>query len=167
MTAAVFETDALRSNPLDLAEQLILDREWLCDRPVEEELVAEVQSSWCNYRIWFTWQPDLGVLIFSCAYDVKIHEKHRSKLFPLLAAVNEKLWLGHFDLSGDDGVIMYRHAQLFRGAQGCAPEQLEDLLDIAITECNRFFPAFQSVLWGGNTHEEALEIALLDTVGEA
>jgi len=61
--------------------------------------------------------------------------------------VNEKLWLGHFDLSGDDGVIMYRHAQLFRGAQGCAPEQLEDLLDIAITECNRFFPAFQSVLW--------------------
>ncbi len=167
MTAAQFDSDLLRANPLDLAEQLILDREWICDRPVDEELVAEVQSSWCNYRIWFTWQPDLGVLIFSCAYDIKIHEKHRAKLFPLLAAVNEKLWLGHFDLSSDDGVIMYRHAQLFRGAQGASPEQLEDLLDIAITECNRFFPAFQSVLWGGNTHEEALEIALLDTVGEA
>ncbi len=167
MTTAQFDTDSLRLNPLDLAEQLILDREWLCDRPVEEELVAEVQSSWCNYRIWFTWQPDLGVLIFSCAYDIKIHEKHRAKLFPLLAAVNEKLWLGHFDLSSEDGVIMYRHAQLLRGAQGASQEQLEDLLDIAITECNRFFPAFQSVLWGGNTHEEALEIALLDTVGEA
>ncbi|MBA4275113.1 MAG: hypothetical protein C0436_05615 [Alphaproteobacteria bacterium] len=167
MTAVAFDSDSLRTNPLDIAEQLILDREWLCDRPVEEELVAEVQSSWCNYRIWFTWQPDLGVLIFSCAYDIKIHEKHRAKLYPLLAAVNEKLWLGHFDLSSDDGIIMYRHAQLLRGAQGASPEQLEDLLDIAITECNRFFPAFQSVLWGGNTHEEALEIALLDTVGEA
>ena len=167
MTAVAFDSDSLRLNPLDIAEQLILDREWICDRPVEEELVAEVQSSWCNYRIWFTWQPDLGVLIFSCAYDIKIHEKHRAKLYPLLAAVNEKLWLGHFDLSSDDGVIMYRHAQLLRGAQGASPEQLEDLLDIAITECNRFFPAFQSVLWGGNTHEEALEIALLDTVGEA
>lgn len=167
MTAVAYDSDPLRLNPLDLAEQLILDREWICDRPVDEELVAEMQSSWCNYRIWFTWQPDLGVLIFSCAYDIKIHEKHRAKLFPLLAAVNEKLWLGHFDLSSEDGVIMYRHAQLLRGAQGVSPEQLEDLLDIAITECNRFFPAFQSVLWGGNTHEEALEIALLDTVGEA
>ncbi len=167
MTAVAFDSDSLRTNPLDIAEQLILDREWLCDRPVEEELVAEVQSSWCNYRIWFTWQPDLGVLIFSCAYDIKIHEKHRAKLYPLLAAVNEKLWLGHFDLSSEDGVIMYRHAQLLRGASGASPEQLEDLLDIAITECNRFFPAFQSVLWGGNTHHEALEIALLDTVGEA
>lgn len=167
MTAAAFDSESLRANPLDLAEQLILDREWICDRPVDEELVAEVQSSWCNYRIWFTWQPDLGVLIFSCAYDIKIHEKHRVKLYPLLAAVNEKLWLGHFDLSSEDGVIMYRHAQLLRGAQGASQEQLEDLLDIAITECNRFFPAFQSVLWGGNTFEEALEIALLDTVGEA
>lgn len=167
MTHAAFDSVSLRSNPLDIAEQLILDREWICDRPVEEELVAEVQSSWCNYRIWFTWQAELGVLIFSCAYDIKIHEKHRAKLFPLLASVNEKLWLGHFDLSSEDGVVMYRHAQLLRGAQGASPEQLEDLLDIAITECNRFYPAFQSVLWGGNTLEEALEIALLDTVGEA
>lgn len=167
MTAAQFDSESLRANPLDLAEQLILDREWICDRPVDEELVAEVQSSWCNYRIWFTWQPELGVLIFSCAYDIKIHEKHRAKLYPLLATVNEKLWLGHFDLSSEDGVIMYRHAQLLRGAQGASQEQLEDLLDIAITECNRFFPAFQSVLWGGNTLEEAMEIALLDTVGEA
>jgi len=169
MTAVDFDSDfaSSASNPLDIAEQLITDRDWLCDRPVEEELVAEVTSSWCNYRIWFTWQPDLGVLIFSCAYDIKIHKRHCEKLYPLLAAVNEKLWLGHFDLSSEDGVIMYRHAQLLRGAQGATPEQLEDLMDIAITECNRFYPAFQSVLWGGNTIHEALEIALLDPVGEA
>lgn len=168
MTALAFDSVLTTvSNPLDIAEQLILDRDWLCDRPVDEELVAEVQSSWCNYRIWFTWQAELGVLIFSCAYDTKIHEKHRAKVFPLLAAVNEKLWLGHFDLSSDDGLIMYRHSQLLRGAGGATAEQLEDLLDIAITECNRFYPAFQSVMWGGNSCEQALEIAMMDTVGEA
>ena len=43
-------------------------------------------------------------------------------------------------------------------ARGATPEQLEDLLDIAMTECNRFYPAFQSVLWGGNTVEEALDV---------
>lgn len=154
-------------NPLDLAEQLILDRDWLFDRPDEAELVAEVTGNWCNYRIWFAWQPDLGALIFSCAYETRIPEKSRSKIHPLLAAINERMWIGHFDLGADDGMVMFRHALLLRGTQAVAPEQLEDIVDIAITECNRFYPALQSVLWGGNTVQEALDIAMLETVGEA
>lgn len=159
--------DLSSNNPLDLAEQLILERDWLCDRPVDEELIAEVQGHWCNFRIWFAWQPDLNALIFSCAYDIKIPEKSRSKIYPLLAAVNEKMWLGHFDLGSEDGIIMFRHGLLLRGGQRVTTEQFEDLIDIAMSECNRFYPAFQSVLWGGNSVEQALEIALLDTVGEA
>lgn len=154
-------------NPLDLAEQLITDRDWLCDRPVDEELVAEVEGAWCNFRIWFAWQPDLNALIFSCTYDMKIHEKARSKMHTLLAAVNERMWLGHFDIGTEDGVVMFRHALLLRGSRNVTSEQFEDLIDIAISECNRFYPAFQSVLWGGTSIEEALEVALLDTVGEA
>jgi hypothetical protein len=165
--SAVQYIEAEPQNPLDLAEQLVSDREWLFDRPMDEELIAEVQSAWCNYRIWFTWQPDLNAVIFSCAYDQKIPEKQRAKIYPLLASVNEKMWLGHFDIGADDGLIMFRHALLLRGGQGASSEQLEDLLDIAVAECNRFYPAFQSVLWGGNTVEEALEIAMLETVGEA
>jgi len=168
MSAVQFsELDVPAKNPLDLAEQLVSDRDWLFDRPVDEELVAEVTGSWCNFRIWFAWQEDLGGLIFSCAYDTKIPEKNRARIFPLLAAVNEKMWLGHFDLGSEDGMVMFRHALLLRGGQGATAEQLEDLLDIAMVECNRFYPAFQSVLWGGNTVEQAMEIALLDTVGEA
>lgn len=167
MTATQFILEKAPQNPLDLAEQLIMSREWLCDRPAQEELVAEVQSEWCNFRIWFAWQPELGAMIFSCAYDVKIPAKQREKIYPLLARVNEKMWLGHFDIGAEDGMIMFRHALLLRGGQSATPEQLEDLMDIAMVECNRFYPAFQSVLWGGNTIDEALEIALLDTVGEA
>jgi len=168
MSAVQFsELDAPAKNPLDLAEQLVSDRDWLFDRPVDEELVAEVTGSWCNFRIWFAWQEDLGALIFSCAYDTKIPEKNRGRIYPLLAAVNEKMWLGHFDMGSEDGMVMFRHALLLRGGQGATAEQLEDLLDIAMVECNRFYPAFQSVLWGGNTVEQAMEIALLDTVGEA
>lgn len=168
MSVVQFERfETISSNPLDLAEQLVEGRDWLFERPDDAELVAEVTGNWCNYRIWFAWQPDLGALIFSCAFDTKIPEKSRSKIHPLLAAVNEKMWLGHFDLGSEDGMIMFRHALLLRGGLGATSEQLEDLMDIAITECNRFFPAFQSVLWGGNTVDEALEIALLDTVGEA
>ena len=155
------------NNPLDLAEQLIIDRDWLCDRPVDEELVAEVQGAWCNFRIWFAWQPDLNALMFTCAYDMKIAPHARPKIHPLLAAINERMWLGHFDIGAEDGVVMFRHGLLLRGSKQVPSEQFEDLIDIAISECNRFYPAFQSVLWGGLGIEEALAVALLDTVGEA
>lgn len=159
--------DTLSPNPLDIAEQLIMDRDWLFDRPVDEELLAEVAGAWCNYRIWFTWQPELQVLIFSAAFDSKVPEKSRKGLYPLLACINEKMWLGHFDICAEEELITFRHALLLRGGKGATSEQLEDLIDIAINECDRFYPAFQSVMWGGNTAEEAIDIALMDTVGEA
>ena len=41
------------------------------------------------------------------------------------------------------------------------------LIDIALHECERFYPAFQYVLWGGRTPTEAIDAAMLETVGEA
>ncbi len=46
---------------------------------------------------------------------------------------------------------VFRHSVLLRGARGASAESLEDMVDIAITECERFFPAFQFVLWGGKS----------------
>ncbi|MBX6322880.1 MAG: hypothetical protein IRY94_13705, partial [Rhodospirillaceae bacterium] len=56
---------------------------------------------------------------------------------------------------------------LLRGSGGATVEQLEDLVDIALNECERFYPAFQFVLWGGRSPEEAVQAAILETVGEA
>ena len=44
---------------------------------------------------------------------------------------------------------------------------MEDLIEIAVGEADRFYPAFQFLLWGGKSPEEALAAALLETVGEA
>lgn len=167
MTATFLNPDRLAHNPLDLAEQLFESREWLFDRPLDEELVAEIAGDWCNYRVWFTWQPDLEVMIFSCAFESRVPEASTKMVYPVLACVNEKLWLGHFDLCSQEHTIMFRHALLLRGGRGATAEQIEDLIDIALNECNRFYPAFQSVIWGGNSCQEALDIALMDTVGEA
>jgi hypothetical protein len=56
---------------------------------------------------------------------------------------------------------------LLRGSPSASAESLEDMVDIAITECERFFPAFQFVLWGGKAPAEALAASMLDCVGEA
>jgi hypothetical protein len=154
-------------NPLDLMEQIVTANDWAFDRRSESEMAAEAPGKWCDYGLYFSWSNEISAMHFTCAFDLKVPEKQRTALYELLALANERLWLGHFGLESDDGVPVYRHAILLRGAAGASSESLEDLIDIALTECERFFPAFQFVLWGGKSPTEALAAAMLDCVGEA
>ena len=45
--------------------------------------------------------------------------------------------------------------------------QAQALVEIAVEECDRFYPAFQFVLWGGKSPADALEAAMVDPAGEA
>ena len=154
-------------NPLDLAEMVIMNRDWVFDRPADGELIAEVNGQWCNYRIWFTWQEDSGGLTLSCALDSKLQKQSLPKVYALLALVNEKLWLGHFDINTEDTAVTFRHSLLLRDGAGTTADHLQELIDLAISECERFYPAFQSVVWGGKSPAQALEIALFETIAEA
>ena len=82
---------------------------------------------------------------FTCTFGLKVPEKRRSLLYELLATANDRLWIGHFGLpESGDGMPVFRHAVLLRGAPGASAESLEDMVDIAITECERFFPPSSS-----------------------
>ena len=167
MAILTVEQSSPPTNPLDILEELVTANEWRFDRASEEEMVVEISGRWCEYRLFFVWQEDLSAMYFSCLFDLRVPSHRRAQVAELLAIVNEKLWLGHFDLCSDELVPMFRHTILLRGATGASVEQLEDLVDIALCECERFFPAFQYVVWGGRSAEEAAAAAMLETVGEA
>ncbi len=154
-------------NPLDIAELVIMDRDWAFDRTGDGELLAEVIGVWCNYRLWFTWQEECNGLTLCSALDSKVPKHAITKIHSLLAVVNEKLWLGHFDLCSHGDTVTFRHSLLLRDGAGTTAEHLNELIDIAIMECERFFPAFQSVVWGGKSATDALQTALFETVAEA
>ena len=84
-----------------------------------------------------------------------------------MATVNENLWIGHFDLVAEGAAPVYRHTVPLRGAAGASAEQLEDLIDAAVVECERFYPALQLVVWGGRSIADALTVARMDTIGRA
>jgi len=155
------------ANPLDMLEQIITANDWACDRRSDSEMAAEAPGRWCDYGLYFNWSHEISAMHFTCAFDMKVPAKRRAALYALLALANDRLWIGHFAIDPDDGMPVFRHAVLLRGAPGASTESLEDMVDIAITECERFFPAFQFVLWGGKTPREALEAAMLECVGEA
>jgi hypothetical protein len=155
------------SNPLDILEQIIAANEWAFERRSDGEMAAEAPGKWCDYGLHFSWSHEISAMAFTCAFDLKVPAERREKLYELLALANDRLWIGHFGIEADDGVPVFRHSVLLRGSPSASAESLEDMVDIAIAECERFFPAFQFVLWGGKAPAEALAASMLDCVGEA
>ena len=85
----------------------------------------------------------------------------------LISLINEQLWVGHFDLWVQDGMVMFRHALVLAGGAGAVEQQCEALLSTALEACERYFPAFQFVVWAGKPAREALDAAMFETSGEA
>ena len=155
MTSLFQEHRSAPKNPLDLVEQIVSDHEWPFDRQGDDELTVGVGGKWCDYQLWFSWREEIGALQFSCAFEFKIGDSRRRDLHSLIVLLNEKLLIGHFDLWQDEGMLVFRHALLLRGI-GPTSEQIEDLVEIALSECERFYPAFQFTIWGGKSPREVI-----------
>ena len=154
------------AHPLDLVEEMIAVRDWPLERTARDELLAEVTGRWCDYHIVFHWTDDLGALQMTCAFDVRTPQDRRTRVHELLALLNDRLGVGHFDIGAVDGLPAYRHALLLRGC-ALSAEQIEDMLDIALHEVDRFYPAFQYVVWGDRQPVDAMATVFFETIGEA
>ena len=154
-------------HPIDIVEQLVEYNEWVFDRRSDEEMAVQVPGSWGEYSLYFAWNNEMEAIHFTCAFDMRVADKQASRVYELLALVNEKLWLGHFSIWVNEGLPMFRATLALRGQKCLTVEQTEDLVETALVECERFFPAFQYVIWGGKGAAEAIEAAMIDTVGEA
>jgi hypothetical protein len=90
-------------------------------------------------------------------------------IYEALSLINEQLWLGHFEMWSGSGLVLFRHSTILdtREDEGLSLEQAEAIAEAAVEECERFYPVFQFVLWGGKSPVEAISAALIDTHGEA
>ena len=167
MSLSYSEETNIARNPLDLLEEIAAANDWPHERASGDELAVEISGRWCDYRLFFMRQEDLRALHFTCLFESRVGIDRRAEIYHLLALVNEKLWLGHFDLSTEEGTPMFRHTLLLRGAGAANVEQLEDLVDVAVSESDRYFPAFQFVIWGGKSAEDAMASALIEVAGSA
>ena len=85
----------------------------------------------------------------------------------MIALINEQLWIGHFDLWMQSGLIMFREALILAGGAAATTEQCEALLAAATDACERHYLAFQFVVWAGKSAREAIDAAMFETQGEA
>jgi hypothetical protein len=156
-----------RTNPLDVVERIAATNDWSFERPGEDEITMLVGGRWSDYQISFTWMFDIEALHLACAFELKVPERRLSEVQQLIAAVNEQLWIGHFDLWPKEGLVMYRHALMLPGGIEATSQQCHALLSKALEACEGYFPAFQFVVWAGKGAREALDSAMFETSGEA
>ena len=168
--ATLFVDEAPRTlpNPLEIIENLIGANGWAYERMSDDEITAAITGQWCEYQLRFFWREEGRILQTACVFDARVPETKRAAIYETLARINEQMWLGHFEIWAEDGMIMFRHASLVRDKNSIdGLEVCETLIQTALAECERFYPVFQFVIWAGKTPEEALEAAMLETVGEA
>lgn len=154
-------------HPLDVFERLAAHHDWTFDRAGANELSISADGDWAQYHVAFTWIDDVEALHVACAFDLKVPERRRAELLQLVSLVNEQMWVGHFDLWSSENVVMFRHALLLAGGAEPTAGQCEMMLNVAVEACDRYYQAFQFVLWAGKSPREALDSVLFETEGEA
>lgn len=160
-------SESAYANPVDVVEHLATTHDWSFARSSEDEVTLVVDGQWTDYQVSFTWMSDIEALHLACAFELKVPERRRSELIELVAKINEQLWIGHFDLWTKDGLAMFRHALVLSGGIAASSSQCESLLGTALDACERYYQAFQFVLWAGKSASEALDASMFETSGRA
>lgn len=153
-------------NPIDLIERLANGHDWTCDRTNDDELTLVIAGTWTDYHVSLNWRDDLEALHLACAFDFRVPENRLGEMYKLVAQINEQLWLGHFDLWTQEGLVMFRHALLLNGSVATS-RQCEAMLQAALEGCERYYQAFQFVVWAGKQSREALVSTMFETEGQA
>lgn len=163
----VEQSFALAGNPLDMVEELFEANQWSFEREGDDEITAIIPSGWCDYQLRFFWRHSEGVLQVVNMFDLKVPEAKRSPIYEALSLINERLWIGHFESWTDGDALLYRHSTFLDDQTTLSPDHAHALVQAAVGESDRFYPVFQFVLWAGKSPAEAVEAAMLDTVGTA
>jgi hypothetical protein len=159
--------ETTRGHPLEVVERVARERDWSFERACDDEINIVVRGKWTDYQVSFIWMMEMEALHVACAFELKVQERSQIEVDRLIALINAQLWLGHFDLWNKDGLVMHRHSLILTGGVEATRRQCEALLAGGLDMCERYYPAFQFVVWAGEGAREALEAAMFETAGHA
>jgi hypothetical protein len=162
---AEFERD--ESAPVDMLAALFEARGWDFEITSDDEISAEFKGSWTSYQLRAIWREEDNALQMLALPDVNVPPEKFAAIYKALGLINEQLWIGHFDLWSATGILLFRHGTLLPPNGMLSIDQAQTIIDVAIDECERFYPVFQFIIWGDKSPEDAIASALIETHGEA
>ena len=156
----------LANDPLEVVEHVLAAENLAFDRTEEGDLAFTLSGDWKDYELWFAWRPEGDCLQLCLSLDMIVAPEHRAAASELIAAINPRVWLGHFEL-WDAGEIVFRHAMALMTGDQPSLTQAAAMIDIAMEGADRFYPAFDFMVHGSKSPKEAIAACMFETVGEA
>ena len=153
-------------DPLDVVEHVLTAENLQFDRTEDGDLAFTLAGDWKDYELWFAWRPEADCLQLCLSVDQQVTAEQRPAAFELVSTVNQRVWLGHFEV-WDDGEIIFRHAMALMAGERPTLAQAAAMIDVAMEAADRFFPAFDFLVKGAKSPADAIAACMFETVGEA
>jgi hypothetical protein len=161
------EDAELTFDPLDVVEHVLSAENLDFDRTEDGDLAFALAGDWKDYELWFAWRPEADCLQLCLSLDMKAGREQRGSAYELLSLINQRVWLGHFEVWADDGEVVFRHAMAMPSGDRPSLSQAASMIDAAVEAADRFYPAFDFLIRGGKTPEDAMAACMFETLGEA
>ena len=155
------------AHPIDLVTKFVARQDWQLRERNHDAVLAEVPGRWSDYQLAVTWQRFDETMQVTCRIDVHADEEQLGELALLAAMLNQGVHIGHLALDLNACELELRHTLALRGAGGATPEQIEDVVDFMLGECEQAYPAIYQVVHGKMAAAEAAAAVLMRTEGEA
>ena len=154
------------NDPLDVVEHVLTAENLPFDRTEDGDLAFSLAGDWKDYELWFAWRPEGECLQLCLSIDLVVPKNERAAAFELLATLNQRVWLGHFEV-WEDGEIVFRHGMPLMTGETPTLAQAAAMIDVAVECADRFYPAFDFLVRGSKSPQEAIAACMFETVGEA
>ncbi|MFK7839077.1 MAG: YbjN domain-containing protein [Bdellovibrionales bacterium] len=152
-------------NPLDHIETILHNNDWDYTRMGDNELFVSLNGKFCTYQLIFLWQADMSATQISIQYDMTIGQEKSKQAASTLMAINERAWIGHFEISSDTQKPSFRYNALLNPSSRDAYGQLENIIDFALAQCETNYAAFSILANDSAANDETLPLALMQTQG--
>ena len=156
-----------KNNPIDYIEEYVINDDIEIYRFSRDEITISSKGIWKNYKISFKWDEDRKIIEAISYFDMSKKNKINKSIYTLISNVNKKARVGFFNFCPKLNTIFYSYKISVKGQNYITLEQVQDFIDLVTSECDRFFPVFFVFFYKKQEPIYALEIAVLDTHGEA
>lgn len=157
----------LNIDPLDVIENVLSAENLPFDRTEDGDLAFALAGDWKDYELWFAWRPEGDCLQLCCSLDLRITKSRKTAAYELLSLINQRCWMGHFEIWPEDGEIVFRHSMPLPHGERPTLPQAASMIDAAVEASDRFYPAFDFLVKGSKSPSEAIAACMFETVGEA
>ena len=154
-------------DPLEVVEHVLTAENLTFDRTDDGDLAFALTGDWKDYELWFAWRPEADCLQLCLSIDLKAGESLRGAAQELINLINQRVWLGHFEVWAEDGEVVFRHAMALPEGERPSLAQTASMIDAAVESADRFYPAFDFLITGDKTPAEAMAACMFETVGQA